>query len=69
MLRQAIADSAKYGRLSGAARKAQKLLETLPAQVTNAEGADVIEWQAPKPRDVADNARLSVLEALESLAK
>lgn len=69
MLRQAIADSAKYGRLSGAVRKAQKLLETLPVQVTDAEGADVIEWQAPKRRDLADNARRAVLEALESLAK
>lgn len=50
-----------------ALRRARELLETGPARVLDAAGADQLHWAAPKDRSLADAVRLEVLAALEAL--
>ncbi len=69
LLRKAVEQAEKSGRNPAAVRQARQLLTTLPAQVVDAEGAEAIEWHAPKQRDLADKARQDVLKALEALAQ
>jgi len=69
LLRKAVEQAEKSGRNPAAVRQARQLLTTLPAKVVDAEGAQAIDWHAPKQRDVADNARKEVLKALEALSQ
>ena len=67
MLRRAVEEAQRDGRLDGAIARAEKVLETATDTVLHTDGAARLRWHEPKDRTVADQMRVRILEVLVSL--
>lgn len=67
MLRGAIAQAEEANKPAETIAKARALLEEAPGRVLEASRAGALNWKEPLDRDVADRARLEILEMLTQL--
>lgn len=68
MLREAVAAAEKAGR-ADAAKAAKALLESAPARVLEDNPVASISWNFERDRELADQVRIELLDALEALAR
>ena len=64
MLRDAIARAEETGKPAETIAQARALLEELPDRVLEASRSGTFRWNEPLDRDIADRARLEILDML-----
>jgi hypothetical protein len=67
MLRDAVAEAESAGKAGDAVKHAKQLLAELPEQVLEAGASDSLWWREDIDRNMADTARVKVLDALVAL--
>ncbi len=67
MLRDAVAKAEAQGGQDGAVKQAKQLLAELPEQVLEAGTTTSLWWKEDIDRDLADAARIRILDALVAL--
>ncbi len=69
MLSRRVDAAKRSGKFQDVIERAQRLLIQGPMQVTQASGAESLQWSSPKDRSVADRVRKQAVLMLEALSK